>query len=297
MKRKVISIILLVGFMLSGLGISTSFAAEAKKTPVKKASVKVVKKAKTPVKKPVVLTGSLTIAGSTSVQPFSEVLAEKFMVKNKKVKINIQGGGSSQGIEAAKSGAANIGSSSRDLKPEEKTYGLAEFEIARDGIAVIVNPANSISDLSVEQARDIFLGKVTNWKEVGGKDANITLVSREAGSGTRDGFESLVMNKQPISDTAIISNSTGAVATTVAGDATAIGYISMAAVDSSVKALSINNVKPTKENVSNRSYKIQRPFIYVTKGKPTGLANAFINFVLSKEGQDILDKEGAVRIK
>ncbi|NSW81818.1 MAG: phosphate ABC transporter substrate-binding protein [Syntrophothermus sp.] len=242
------------------------------------------------------LKGTITVAGSTSVQPFSEVLAEAFMAENPKARVNVQGGGSSQGIEAARSGAAEIGASSRDLKPEEKE-GMREFVIAKDGIVVVVNPANKVNELSVAQVRDIFLGKITNWKQVGGEDAPITLVTREAGSGTRDGFENLVMNKEPISDKALVANSTGAVRTTVAGDRNAIGYMSMASIDSGVKALAVDGVKPDRETVKSGQYKISRPFIYVTKGEPTGLAKAFIEFVLSEEGQKIIEREGAVAVK
>ena len=242
------------------------------------------------------LKGTITVAGSTSVQPFSEVLAEAFMAENPKARVNVQGGGSSQGIEAARSGAAEIGASSRDLKPEEKE-GMREFVIAKDGIVVVVNPANKVNELSVAQVRDIFLGKITNWKQVGGEDDPITLVTREAGSGTRDGFENLVMNKEPISDKALVANSTGAVRTTVAGDRNAIGYMSMASIDSGVKALAVDGVKPDRETVKSGQYKISRPFIYVTKGEPTGLAEAFIEFVLSEEGQKIIEREGAVAVK
>lgn len=242
------------------------------------------------------LAGTITVAGSTSVQPFSEVLAEAFTAQNPKTRVNVQGGGSSQGIEAAKSGAADIGASSRELKPEEKE-GMKEFVIARDGIAVAVHPSNPVEGLSVDQIRDIFLGKITNWKQVGGNDAPITVVTREAGSGTRDGFEHLVMNKQPITDKALVANSTGAVKATVAGDKNAIGYLSMAGLDAGVKAIAVDGVKPSKESVKSGEYKVSRPFIYVTKGEPAGLAKAFIEFVLSEEGQKILEDEGAVSIK
>ncbi|MDH7498251.1 MAG: phosphate ABC transporter substrate-binding protein, partial [Syntrophomonadaceae bacterium] len=241
--------------------------------------------AEEPAKEPATpaLSGSLTIAGSTSVQPFSEVLAEEFTAKYPEVKINVQGGGSTQGIEAAKTGVADIGASSRELKPEEK--GLKEFVIARDGIAVVVNPANKVDGLTAAQIKDIFLGKITNWKDVGGADAAITLVSREEGSGTRDGFEALVMNKEPVSDKAVVANSTGAVKTTVAGDVNAIGYMSMASLDKSVKALAVDGVAPSAKTVLDGSYKVSRPFIYLTKEEPTGVAKAFIDFVLSDEGQ------------
>ena len=243
------------------------------------------------------LSGTLTIAGSTSVQPFSDVLAEKFMEKNKNVQVNVQGGGSSQGIEAATSGAAAIGSSSRAVKDEEKTKGnLVDTTIALDGIAIIVHPANTVENLKTEDIQNIYLGNIKNWKEVGGSDAPITVVSREEGSGTREAFTSLVMDKKDILKTAIIQNATGAVRTTVVGDKNAIGYVSLASLNESVKALEIDGAAATDANVKAGTYKLQRPFVYVTKEAPAGLAKAFIDFVLSAEGQKIITDEGAISI-
>jgi phosphate transport system substrate-binding protein len=244
------------------------------------------------------LSGTLTIAGSTSVQPFSEVLAEEFQAKNPGVKVNVQGGGSSQGVEAAVSGAAEIGSLSRDLKDEEKAKAnLVVTPIAVDGVAVVVNPANKISTLTTEDVKNIYIGNIKNWKELGGNDAPITVISREEGSGTRDAFSEKALNKEDIVKDAIIQNSTGAVRTTVAGDKNAIGYISLASVNKDVKALDLEGVKATEENVKNGSYKLQRPFIYITNGDPQGLAKAFIDFVLSEEGQKIIVEEGAYGVK
>ncbi len=242
------------------------------------------------------LAGNLTIAGSTSVQPFSEVLAEQFMAQNKGVQISVQGGGSSVGIEAAVSGAANIGASSRALKDEEKSKGLVDTTIALDGIAIVVHPTNTVSNLKSEDVMNIYLGNIKNWKEVGGPDAVITIVSREEGSGTRDAFTDLVMKKKDIVKTAIIQNSTGAVRTTVAGDKNAIGYVSMASVTQEVRALSIDGVAANEANVKAGTYKIQRPFLYATKGAPEGLAKAFIDFVLSAEGQKLIVEEGAFSV-
>jgi phosphate transport system substrate-binding protein len=243
------------------------------------------------------LSGTLTIAGSTSVQPFSEVLAEKFMEKNKNVQVNVQGGGSSQGIAAAISGAAGIGSASRDLTADEKGKNLVSTPIAIDGVAIVVNSANKVTALTSDQIKNIYLGNIKNWKEVGGTDAPITVVTREDGSGTRECFSKGIMNEENIVNSAIVQNSTGAVRTTVAGDKNAIGYISIANLNSEVKAVDLDGVAATEANVKSGQYKLQRPFMYITKGAPTGLAKAFIDFVLSDEGQKIIVDEGAYSIK
>ncbi|MGE5545218.1 MAG: phosphate ABC transporter substrate-binding protein [Bacillota bacterium] len=238
---------------------------------------------------------SITIAGSTSVQPFSEVLAEEFMARHPRAKINVQGGGSSQGIEAVRTGVSEIGASSRELTPKEK--GLHEYLIARDGIVVVVHPSNPVNDLSLNQVKDIFSGRIDNWQEVGGQNREIVLVSREAGSGTRDGFETLAMDGETVSDRALIANSTGAIRMIVSGDRNAIGYISLAVLDPTVKPLHIDGIKPTAENILNGKYAISRPFIYLTREEPVGLAKAFIDFVLSDYGQRILEDEGLVKVK
>ncbi len=243
------------------------------------------------------LTGSITVAGSTSVQPFTEVLAEEFMAQNPGSKINVQGGGSSQGIQAAVNGAADIGASSRELKSEEKSQGLVETTIALDGIAVVVHPSNPVGEITVDDLRNVYLGNIKNWKELGGKDSPITVVCREAGSGTRGAFEELIMNKENISNQVVIQPSTGAVKTTVAGDEKAIGFVSMASVDKDVKILKIDGVEASIDNVKNGSYKISRPFLYLTKGEAQSLTQAFIDFVLSDEGQALIQEEGGITVK
>lgn len=236
------------------------------------------------------LSGSIQIAGSTSVQPLSEELAMEFMSKYPNVKINVAGGGSGAGTKAAQEGTADIGASSRELKPEEKS--VKEIVIAKDGIAVVVNPANPISDLTMEQIKSVFSGEVTNWKNLGGNDAPITVVIREDGAGTRGAFEEIVMGKDvKFTDKAIIQNSTGALRTTVAGTPNAVGIVSLGALNSEVKALKVNGVEISKENVLNNSYKVARPFIYMTKEEPTGLIKLFIDFVLSTEGQEIVGRD------
>jgi len=237
------------------------------------------------------LSGTINIAGSTSVQPLSEDLADAFMKKNPGVKINVAGGGSSAGIKAAQDGAADIGASSRELKPEEKT-GLTETVIAKDGIAIIVNPKNGVSELTLDQIKKIFAGEITNWKEVGGKDAPINVFTREEGSGTRGAFEEIVMGKdKKITGKAGVQNATGAVRTAVERDENAIGYISLGSLNEKVKAVTVDGVKPSEETVLNGTYKISRPFIYLTKGAPTGVVKAYIDFVLGPEGQKIVGEK------
>ena len=217
------------------------------------------------------------------------------MANNKNIRVEVQGGGSGAGIQAAQTGAAQIGSSSRELTAQEKTT-LKEFVIAKDGIAIIVHPSNTLADLKIEDIRKVFSGQVTNFKEVGGPDKEISLITREAGSGTRSALEELVMGKEvKISDKAIVQNSTGAVRTAVASDPKAIGYISYASVDKSVKATKVEGVEAATASIDNGSYKISRPFLYMTKDTPTGAVKTYLDFVLSKQGQDILEKEGLVR--
>ncbi|RQD76836.1 MAG: phosphate ABC transporter substrate-binding protein [Candidatus Syntrophonatronum acetioxidans] len=240
------------------------------------------------------LTGSLTIAGSTSVQPVSELLAEAFMDENPQTRVRVQGGGSSAGITAAEGGAAEIGASSRDLKEDEKH--LTEYIIAQDGIVIVVHPSNPVSDLSLEEVKNIYRGEITSWYELGGTDASLQVVTREEGSGTRGAFEEIVMEDEYITDRAIVQNSTGAIATTVAGDENAIGYISLAALDEKVKDLKIEGAEPTRENIVSGNYKVSRPFIYVTKGEPQGLAKSFIDFVMSPQAQGIIEEAGLVSV-
>jgi phosphate transport system substrate-binding protein len=216
------------------------------------------------------------------------------MAKYPGTEVNVQGGGSSQGVTAVLSKTADIGAVSRELKEEEKAKNLKEFTLALDGIAVAVNPENKVDDLTLEQLKNIYLGNITNWNEVGGSDATITLVNREAGSGTRGAFEELVMGEDTISDKAIVQNSTGAVKTIIESDKNAIGYISLAVADDKVKAVKIEGIEATAENIISGQYKISRPFIYITAEEPQGLAKAFLDFALSDEGQTIVVEEGAI---
>lgn len=237
------------------------------------------------------LSGSLQLAGSTSVQPLAEELAAAFMEKNPDVKIDVQGGGSSAGVKAAADGVADLGMASRELKDEEKTSVQATV-IAKDGIAVVVNTGNAVSDLTMDQVKGIFSGEISNWDQVGGASAPIVVINREEGSGTRGAFEELVLGEEvKFIESAAIQNSTGAVRTAVSSDANAISYISMGSLDDSVKALKVDGVDATEDNVIAGTYKISRPFNFLSKGEPTELAKTFIDWILSAEGQEVVAEE------
>ncbi len=238
---------------------------------------------------------SLVIAGSTSVQPFAEKLAEIFMHQHPKALINVQGGGSSAGVYAARQGAADLGASSRELAPAEKD--LIEIPIAYDGIAVIVHPTNPLTTLSLEQLRQIFESRLKNWKDLGLPPHPIHLITREEGSGTREAFEHLVMGKAEITPAALVQDSNGAVRELVAGDPYALGYISAGLVDNRVKAVAIDGISPTPENIKNRTYELVRRFLLVSRTPPAGLCKAFVEFILSPQGQKILETEGLVGVK
>lgn len=247
--------------------------------------------------------GSITVNGSTSVQPLAEELVKAFTAKNPNATIDIQGGGSGVGIKSAIDGVVDIGMSSRDLKTEEKS--LKEFKIAVDGIAVIVNPANGINDLTMEQIFKIYTGEVTNWKDVGGKEGKITVVTREEGSGTRGAFIELAGIEVKEGDSkvdktiasAITQGSTGAAMTTVAGDPNAIGYASYGSAKdkTDIKLINVDGKTCTEENIYSGAYKISRPFLMLTQAEPTGLSKNFLDFILSSEGQEIVAKHSYLK--
>lgn len=232
------------------------------------------------------------VAGSTSVQPYAEILAEEYMALNPEAVIDIQGGGSSAGITATQTHSADIGMSSRSLEEGEKN--LWSVEIAKDGLAIIVNPANPIKNLTSDQIRDIYAASITDWSQVGGTKAKINIIAREEGSGTRTAFTELLMGKKEITPKAIVQDSNGAVRQLVADDPNAIGFISLGLVSDEVKALHLDGVEATRENIMNNSYKLSRQFLFVTNGEPTGVQKSFIDFTLSLEGQKLLSKEGLI---
>jgi len=234
--------------------------------------------------------GGITIAGSTSIQPFIEKVAEKFTEGHPEIRINVQGGGSTAGVQATLNKTCDIGMSSRYLKPEEQ--GLHTVLIAQDGIAIIVHRDNSVENLTLPQVRDIFSGKITNWQELGGTNEQIITVTREEGSGTRAAFERLIMGEATISDACLVQDSNGAVREIIATTHPGIGYISVELVDEREKAIGIDGIKPTRKNITSGRYKIVRPFLLLLRTKPAGNIKVFIDYILSDEGQGIFEKEG-----
>lgn len=238
-------------------------------------------------------TSPVTTDGSTSMEKVIGTLGEAFTEKEG-INVTYNPTGSGSGIQAVSEGRCDIGLSSRALKDDEKAT-LTETIVALDGIAMIVNPENPVSDLTVEQIADIFTGKITNWKEVGGDDAEIVLIGREAGSGTRDGFESITGTEEACQYRQELT-STGDVITTVAGNPAAIGYASLASVQDSVKAVTVGGVAPTEETIADGSYAVQRPFILVTKEgeQLSDAAQAFFDYATSEAAHEIITSAGVV---
>lgn len=234
------------------------------------------------------LKGTINIIGSTSVQPLAQELADAFEKIESGIQIDIQSVGSTAGVKAANDGTADIGTSSRDLKSEEKEWGLTEHVIAMDGIAIAVHPSNPVTDLTTEQAAKIFKGEISNWSEVGGENKEIIVVSREAGSGTRGAFEEILGIENELSDTALIAEGNGAVKQNIATKEAAIGYVSLGYIDESIKPLKIDGVEATVETIKANEYPVARPFLMLTKGELEPEVQAFIDFIMSSEGQEIV---------
>ena len=241
------------------------------------------------------LTGSVATDGSTSMKSVIGALGESFQNANSGVTFTYNPTGSGSGIQAVSEGRCDIGLASRGLKDDEKSSGLTETVLAYDGIAVVVSPENPVSDLTIEQIADIYTGKITNWSEVGGSDAEIVLIGRDAGSGTRDGFESITGTEEECQYRQELT-STGDVIATVSQNPNAIGYASLSAVKDTVKALSVGGVAPSEDAVKDGSYVIQRPFVLVTKDGVTlsPAAQAFFDYATSAEAAPIIAQAGAV---
>lgn len=238
--------------------------------------------------------GGIIIAGSTSVQPFIEKVAEHFMERHSDITVNVQGGGSTAGIQATLNGTCNIGASSRNLRVQER--GLIVILIAVDGIAVIVHKDNPIKDLTVEQIQGIFAGTITQWNRLNGENCEIIPVTREEGSGTRGAFEEMIMGEVTISDACLVQDSNGAVREIIATTPQGIGYISVGLVDEREKAVSINGIAPTLPNLITQRYRFTRPFLLLMQQEPTGACKIFIEYTLSREGQEILKGDGLIPV-
>ena len=246
------------------------------------------------------LSGQLTIAGSTTVLPINQECARLLMKKNPGLRISVSGGGSGHGIKSVGAGEIDIGAASRDVKPAEmeKYPDLKPVAIGKDSVAIVVHPSNRVSELTLEQASKIFAGEITNWKEVGGADEAIRVITREEGSGTREVFEKYVMKpfERELTGKASVKPSNGDVRATVSGDKNSIGYLSLGYLDPSVKAVKIDGVEATVENVLAGKYPIVRTLYLITKGEPDELEKAFIDFVLSEEGQKVVEDMGYIRL-
>ena len=241
------------------------------------------------------ITGTVATDGSTSMEKVIGALSESFMADNADTTVTYNPTGSGSGITAVQEGTCDIGLSSRALKDEEKAAGLKETVLAYDGIAIIVHPDNPVSDLTIEQIAQLYTGEITNWKDVGGNDAEVVLIGREAASGTRDGFESITGTKEKCQYRQELT-STGDVITAVSQNPDAIGYASLASIKDSVKALNVDGVTPGEDTVKDGSYKVQRPFVLVTvEGKALSpVAQAFFDYATSPDAAAIIAKAGAV---
>ena len=301
MKKRSLAIVcsaILAMGALAGCGSNAqeTTAASAETTAAKAADGTAAAETETQEEAAEDLSGSISMVGSTSMEKFANALSEVFMEKYPNVTVQAEFVGSGAGIEAVNNGSADIGNSSRNLTDEEKAEGIAENIVAIDGIAVVVDPANTAADLTKQQLTDIYSGAVTNWSEVGGSDSPIVVVGREAGSGTRSAFEE-ILGLEDACAYASELDSTGAVMARVASTPGAIGYVSLDVLDDTVKALNLEGVEPTAENIKSGSYFLSRPFVMATKGEiseQNELVQALFDFVYSDEGDQVIQAVGLI---
>lgn len=300
MKKSVMRKIVAVAMTVLTIGVLT--ACGTKEEEVKPAEAEVAAEAvaeeNMEAEENVALSGSVTMAGSTSMEKLANALAESFMAKNPGVTVNAEFTGSSAGVESVTAGSVDIGNSSRALKDSEKEAGVVENIVAIDGIAVVVDPANTVSGLTKQQLTDIYTGAVKNWSEVGGEDSVIIVVGREAGSGTRGAFEEIL----EVEDACVYANeldSTGAVMAKVASTSGAIGYVSLDVIDESVTAVALDEVEPTVENIKSGSYFLSRPFVMATKGEieqQSEAVQAWFDYIASEEGKEVITAVGLITV-
>lgn len=291
MNKKLISLIAGVAIVAAATGCSQTATSSVAGTDSSAAGTSASEASATEE-----LSGTLSMNGSTSMEKVIKAVNGAFMEKNKGVTVNLNLTGSGTGIQEASEGKCDIGNSSRKLKDEEAEK-LDATVVGLDGIALVVNPVNKLEDISLEDLAKVYSGEITNWKELGGDDKAIVVIGREDGSGTRDGFESIVMgDKEP--KYAQELESTGSVINAVATTDGAIGYASLANVDETVKALKVGGIEATEENVKSGAYEVQRSFICATlKGSDNKLVKAYLDFILSEEGQALVLAQGAVPVK
>ena len=245
------------------------------------------------------LSGSITLAGSTSMEKVCEALMEGFMEKYSSITVTTEYTGSGAGLESLAAGSVDIGNASRHVKDEEKTKGAVENVIALDGVAVITDADNKVTDLTKDQLCAVYKGEIKNWKELGGEDEAIVVIGRENGSGTRSAFEELIHLEETdgLTSNAAVSEGNGPVQIAVAGNENAIGYVSFAYIDDTVKQLTVDGVEGIVENVKNKTYALSRPFLFVSKDDKVGEAGKkFLEFALSADGQACVEKDNAIRI-
>lgn len=241
------------------------------------------------------LKGPVDIAGGTAHIPVMKAAAKNIMEANPDIRISVAGGGSGVGVQQVGEGLVHIGNTGRALKkPEIAKYQLKSFPFAIDGVAAAVNPANPVQGLSKKQLKQVFAGKIVNWKQLGGANAPISVYIREDGSGTRETFEARALDKTPAATGSNVVNSNGAMKTAIAQDKNAIGYVGMGHLDDSIKGLVIDKMIPSQENAKNGSYTVTRLLYMNTKGEPHGLTGAFIDYIYSPEGQAIISKSGYI---
>lgn len=296
MNKKLISLIAGVAIVAAATGCSQTATSSVASTDSSAAGTSASEASSVEASATEELSGTLSMNGSTSMEKVIKAVNGAFMEKNKGVTVNLNLTGSGTGIQEASEGKCDIGNSSRKLKDEEAEK-LDATVVGLDGIALVVNPANKLEDITLQDLAKVYSGEITNWKELGGDDKAIVVIGREDGSGTRDGFESIVMgDKEP--KYAQELESTGSVINAVATTDGAIGYASLANVDETVKALKVGGVEATEENVKSGTYEVQRPFICATlKGSDNKLVKAYLDFILSEEGQALVLAQGAVPVK
>jgi phosphate transport system substrate-binding protein len=245
----------------------------------------------------------VVIEGSTTVLPIAQKAAEVFMQNNSSADISVRGGGSSVGIASLIDGTCDIADASRAIKDNELDKAVTNGRdpkahvVAMDGIAVVVNNANTIEKLSIKQVRDIFTGKISNWSELGAGNGKIVVISRDSASGTFEAFGELVLNKEKVRPDALLQASNQAVASVVSRTPSAIGYVGLGYISGDIKALEINGVAPSKETVLTGKYPVSRPLFMYTNGQPAGVVKEFMDFVLGQQGQQIAEEEGFVGLK